>query len=315
LPDQGSMADEEKLENVATIKAYKNPDFLASHAARKIRMMCELQEPEQRLADSKIDNVFLFLGSHQVMHPEERAKLMAELNEKVKKGGPLDEMEALSAKITFNKRLMPMDKYYTVAMELAGMIATFNLGRKERKLPSYYVMTGGGPGVMEAANRGAGQAGEVSIGMSSSRPEWGSMNKYIPEEMMFEFHYFFMRKFWMMYKCMGLVALPGGLGSLDELFETLVLVSSRKITHRMPIILIGKEHWKRAVSWDYLVESGMFSQRDVDVLNFVDTAQEAFELLKSSVEEADASPEEQETMAKRRRLTVQNSTGSGKGEA
>jgi hypothetical protein len=261
-----------------------------------------------------VDNYFFFVGSHLMMHPEEREAQIVEFNKAVQKGGPRDEMEALGAKISFAKKMQHMDRYYVVAMELAGKIARWSQERKEQGLPTYNVCSGGGPGIMEAANRGAAAAGGQTLGLGSTRPEWGHMNKYVPQDCAFEFHYFFMRKFWCMYKCMGLVAFPGGYGSMDELFETLVLVSSHKIEHRMPIILVGKDYWKKAINWDYLVECSMLSQQHVDLITFLDTADEAFELLKDQVRQADESGENSAMEnKKRRRLSGHGTNSSAKG--
>jgi hypothetical protein len=295
---------EEKTENVPTVKAYKNPDFLASHHARHVRVMCELQEPAQRLQKNGIDNYFFFVGSHSVMHPDERQAQIAEFNKTLQKGGPRDEMEALASKIRFAKQMQSMDRYYVVAMELAGKLARWNKERQAQGLPSYNVCSGGGPGVMEAANRGAADAGATTLGLGSTRPEWGQMNKYVSQGSAFEFHYFFMRKFWCMYKCMGLIAFPGGYGSLDELFEALTLVNSHRIEHRMPIILLGRDYWKKAINWEYLVECSMLSQQNLDLITFLDTADEAFEFLKDQVRQADESGENNLLQEKkRRRLT------------
>merc|ERR550532_353641 len=157
---------------------------------------------------------------------------------------------------------------------------------------------------MEAANRGARLGGAATLGFGSTRPEWGTMNKYVSSEGAFEFHYFFMRKFWMAYKCMGLVVLPGGYGCLDELFELLQLVSSKKIAHKLPIVLLGKEHWKKAINFDYLVECSMLSAESVALFVYMDTAEEAFQYLVNQVTLADKTGENAVVEdAKRRRLS------------
>lgn len=208
---------------------------------------------------------------------------IAELNKKIAKGGPRDEMEALHARLRLAQRLQPMDRYYLVAEELTEKIARWNLERKSKGAATYHVCTGGGPGIMEAANRGAKGSGDVSLGFGSTRPDWGALNPYVDTDSAFEFHYSFMRKYWMAYKCMGLIVFPGGLGCLDELFELLMLVSSRKIKHRLPIVLVGKEHWNKAINWGYLVESGMISESALDIVRFKDTADEVMEHLKDQV--------------------------------
>jgi len=301
-------------ENVPTIKAYKNPDFLGAPGARHIRMMCELYEPMKRLDSAKVDNYFMVVGSHLVMSPDERAQHTLELEKKIKQGGPEEEVEALQAKLRFAKKMEPMDKYYTIAQDLGSKLAEWNKGRREKSLPSYHVSTGGGPGVMEAANRGAKQAGEMTLGFGASRPEWGGLNPYVSEEGAFEFHYFFMRKFWMAYKCMGVVILPGGFGSLDELFEMLVLIKSKKITHRLPIILLGEAHWRKAINWEYLLECGMLTQSHLDLITFKDSADDAYQYLIQQVEDAESTGQEYEHVetVKRRRLETHPSSPARK---
>lgn len=295
--------DGQKLENVKTIKAYKNPDFLGSPVARHIRIMCELYEPMKRLGEQGVDNYFVIAGSHLVMHPDDRAKHIEELNQLINKGGNEEELVGLQARITVSKKMQLMDKYYVMSVELAEKLARWNKDRVAKGLSSYHVCTGGGPGIMEAANRGARQAGEVTLGFGATRPEWGTLNQYVSEEGAFEFHYFFMRKFWMAYKCMGLVVLPGGYGSLDELFELLVMLASKKIHHRLPIILLGSEHWKKAINFDYLVECGMLTPEHLKLITFKDTAEEAFQHLVDQVLEGDKAGEaEQVETVKRRRL-------------
>jgi len=312
IPNGEQPAFEEKTGYVPTIKAYKNAEFLTAASSRHIRIMCEVQEPQKRLAENGVENYILFLGSHLVMHPEERSKQIADLEKQVKAGGPRDELEGLAAKIRFSKKLQPMDRYYAIAVELGEKLARWSRERHEKGLSTYHVVTGGGPGVMEAANRGAQSAGEFTLGFGSTRPEWGRMNKYVSEAGAFEFHYFFMRKFWMAYRCMGLVVFPGGYGSLDELFELLALVSSRKVTHHLPIVLVGKEHWKKAVNFEYLVECGMLSQENVDLMVYMDTAEEVFDHLVGQVNTAAASGENNVVEdAKRRRLSK---TGSNSGQ-
>mmetsp|Transcript_13470 Transcript_13470/g.24214 ORF Transcript_13470/g.24214 Transcript_13470/m.24214 type:complete len:335 (+) Transcript_13470:92-1096(+) len=289
--------------NVPTIKAYKNPDFLGSPIARHIRIMCELYEPMKRLDEYGVDNYFCFVGSHMVMHPDDRRKHIADLEALIKVGGDEEEVAGLLAKLAFTKKVMGMDKYYVMAMELAEKLGNWNKDRVSKGRSSYHVCTGGGPGIMEAANRGAASTDELTLGFATTRPEWKRLNKYVSEEGAFEFHYFFMRKFWMAYKCMGLVVLPGGYGSMDELFELLSLLSSKKIQHRLPIILLGKEHWKKAINFEYLVECGMLAEEHLKLITFADTVEEAFEILVEQVHQSDTTGEtELIQKTKRRRL-------------
>ncbi|CAJ1350912.1 unnamed protein product, partial [Effrenium voratum] len=307
------MTGNGELKNVPTIKAYKNHEYLGSPTSRHIRIMCELYEPMHRLDKHNIDNYFIIVGSHLVMQPEDRAKHIAGLEQQIKKQSSEEEVEALQGKLRFAKKLQTMDKYYVMAAELGKKLGQWNKERAANGKPSYHVSTGGGPGIMEAANRGAHEAGDTTLGFGASRPEWGSLNKFVSEEGAFEFHYFFMRKFWMAYKCMGLVVLPGGFGSLDELFEMLVLLQTKKISHPMPIILLGEEHWKKAINFDYMLECGMLTQSHLDMLVFKNSAEDAFQYLVENVRRAEESGEtEQVETAKRRRLDTHSSTPSKK---
>eukprot|EP00434_Breviolum_minutum_P002186 symbB.v1.2.001924.t1/scaffold55.1/size374282/6 len=285
------MSGNGELKNVPTIKAYKNPEWLGAPESRHIRIMCELYEPMQRLDAGNIDNYFIIVGSHLVMDPEERVRHISSLEQQLKKLTAEEEVEAIQAKLRFAKKMQNMDKFYVMARELGNKLGKWNKERAAAGKPSYNVSTGGGPGIMEAANRGAHEAGDTTLGFGASRPEWGSLNRYVSEQGAFEFHYFFMRKFWMAYKCMGLVVMPGGFGSLDELFEMLVLLQTKKITHPMPIILLGAEFWKKSLNFDYLLECGMLTQSHLDMLVFKDSAEDAFQYLVETVRKAEESGE------------------------
>eukprot|EP00438_Fugacium_kawagutii_P006698 Skav219110 [mRNA] locus=scaffold1574:273215:276548:- [translate_table: standard] len=239
--------------------------------------MCELYEPMQRLDANNIDNYFIIVGSHLVMDPEERVKHISSLEQQLKK--------------------LTAEEEAKMARELGQKLGQWNKERAAAGKPpatqSYNVSTGGGPGIMEAANRGAHEAGDTTLGFGASRPEQLDCTRavFVSEQGAFEFHYFFMRKFWMAYKCMGLVVMPGGFGSLDELFEMLVLLQTKKITHPMPIILLGAEFWKKALNFDYLLECGMLTQSHLDMLVFKDSAEDAFQYLVENVRKAEESGE------------------------
>merc|ERR1719261_1722073 len=177
---------------------------------------------------------------------------------------------------------------YEATKDLAGKLTRWS---RERELgtritkPTYIVGTGGGPGMMQAANEGAYRAGGKSAGLGISLPFEDRLNPYCTPELSFEFHYFFTRKFWMAYKCMGLVVAPGGLGTCDELFELMTLKQTGKIKTKLPIILICKKFWTDCINWQAFVDYGMISQSDYDSLHFVDTAAEAFKILTEGIEQ------------------------------
>jgi len=188
-----------------------------------------------------------------------------------------------SSRLDPSDRRSPLAKYYGAAEELAFRLATWAIKLKPQG-KNFVVCTGGGPGLMEAANRGAARAGGKSIGMNISLPEEQLPNPYISPELSFIFHYFFTRKFWLVNKAKAVVAFPGGFGTLDELFETLTLVQTGKIVRGdMTIILYGEEYWRRVLHFDVLIESGAIAREDVDLFSFCSTPQKAFALLKSEL--------------------------------
>jgi len=246
-------------------KAYKNQDFINSIHCRVFRIQCEFEETRQRLEAQGISNTLMFCGSGSVQTYEGH---LAHLS-RAAKDGCQDEMARLS-------RQMPLLKYHQVSRDLSRRITAWSMERRTRGLPSYHVATGGAPGLLESANEGAWEAGGKSVAFSAARGLQEHFNRYVTPELAFIFHYFFTRKFWMAYKCMGMVALPGGFGTCDELFEILTLIQTGKITHKMPVVLVGTDYWKRALNWRRMAEYGMISDLDVDQLLFTDSADEAF---------------------------------------
>jgi uncharacterized protein (TIGR00730 family) len=228
--------------------AYKNQEFLDSEEARTIRILSEILEPMYRLSKYKVHSTVLFLGSSRV-EP--------------------------------HKKALPLLKYYWDAEELAYRLATWAIKLKP-KGKNFVICTGGGPGIMEAANRGAARAGGRSIGMNISLPHEQAPNPYISPELSFLFHYFFTRKFWLINKAKAVIAFPGGFGTLDELFETLTLIQTEKIPKEdLFIVLYGKEYWQKTIHFDMLIEMGTISPEDVGLFYFCSTPQEAFALLRA----------------------------------
>lgn len=228
--------------------AYENRKFLASPEARTLRILSEIIEPKVRLERLKVNSTVLFLGSSRY--------------------DPADQNS-------------PLSKYYWDAEELAFRLAIWAI-RLRPKGKNFVICTGGGPGIMEAANRGAARAGGKSIGMNIELPHEQAPNSYISPELSFLFHYFFTRKFWLINKAKAVVAFPGGFGTLDELFETLTLVQTGKLSRkRMTIILYGEEYWRRVVHFDVLVKSGTIAPGDLRLFDYCSTPKQAFALLKS----------------------------------
>merc|ERR1719387_2934514 len=182
----------------------------------------------------------------------------------------------VQSQLTRLERMQFLCRYHEETVKLTRLITEFSLDRKQKGLPTYTVGTGAGPGMMEAANEGAYRGGGKSVGFGISLPFETGLNPYVTPELGFEFHYFFTRKFWMAYKCMGLVVAPGGYGTCDELFELVTLMQTGKIKRKIPIVLMGKTFWEEVVNWQAFADYGMISDDDVKQLFFADTAKEAF---------------------------------------
>jgi len=237
-------------------KSYENLDFLNSRDARILRILAEYIEPAARMRDLGIRNTVVFFGSARAPAPE-------------------DVSEAPPSVRAFAR-------YYEDARELSRMLTLWS-----RDLPPYerfVICSGGGPGIMEAANRGAQDAGGKSMGLNISLPHEQDPNGYISSDLNFEFHYFFMRKWWFVTLALAFVVFPGGFGTLDELFELLTLLQTRKITHRVAVLLYGKDYWQDVLNMEKLIEWGTISPKDVRLFEYADSPVDAFELLKARFE-------------------------------
>jgi len=245
------------------VKAYRNQPFLNSKDARPLRILAEYLEPKSRFEYHSVDDTIVFMGSARI---KSREAAEAEV-EKAKAGeGDLDRAYA-------NLR---MSTYYEAARELAGRLTKWSkeLDPKERR---FVVCTGGGPGVMEAANRGAAEARGTNVGLTISIPIEEFDNPYVTRELAFHFHYFFMRKFWFAYLAKAVIVFPGGFGTLDELFELLTLVQTKKMSKPLPIVLFGTEYWGQVINFDALVRYGTIGARDVDLMFRTDSVDEAYD--------------------------------------
>ena len=227
--------------------AYENTEFLASEAARPLRILAEYLEPLHRFRQAGIHDTIVFFGS---------ARLTAD---------------------------GPMGRYYEAARSLARLITQWS-----KALPShahrYVICSGGGGGIMEAANRGASEAGGKTIGLNISLPHEQHANPYITRELGFQFHYFFMRKLWFAHLARGLVAFPGGFGTLDELAEILTLAQTRKLEQRIPVVLYGSDYWNEIINFKALLRHGMISAEDLELFEFADTPEAALQVLRRSLE-------------------------------
>ena len=245
------------------IKAYNNDAFLNSKDGRTLRILAEYLEPKSRFERAKVDDTIVFMGSARTLSREQAEK---KLRETEQSGGDLEAARCA----------LHMAGYYEAARELAFRLTQWSMqiDMNERR---FVVCTGGGPGIMEAANRGAAEAHGMNVGLTISIPIEEFDNQYVTPELAFHFHYFFMRKFWFAYLAKAVIVFPGGFGTLDELFELLTLVQTRKMRKPMPIVVFGAEYWRKVVDFDALVRHGTIDAKDVELMRFTDSVDEAYE--------------------------------------
>ncbi len=252
-------------------KAYKNLDFLTSRDARVIRILAEYLEPLSRFRHYNVKDTVVFFGSARAVAADDARAVL----ERAEAAGDDPAVERARAQVR-------LSRYYEDARSLAFKLTEWSkgLGLANRR---FIVCSGGGPGLMEAANRGASEASGISIGLGISLPQEPSANPFITRELGFEFHYFFMRKFWFVYPAKALVVFPGGFGTMDELFELLTLIQTQKIEKPLPLVLYGKAFWDDVLDLDALVRWGTISPEDVGLLRISDSPDDAFEYLKSEL--------------------------------
>jgi uncharacterized protein (TIGR00730 family) len=264
------------------IKAYKNLDFLNSPDARTIRILCEFVEPETRFRHFRIRNTIVFFGSTRIVPLSVAEQNLKQLEDRRTLGA--EPAESFTAKIEQAQRAIIMSRYYEDASLLSEKLTRWSLSIEDVK-KRFYICSGGGPGIMEAANRGAHNAGGPSIGLNISIPFEQEPNPYMTQELSFEFHYFFIRKFWFFYLGKALVVFPGGFGTLDELFELLTIVQTHKSKKYMPIILYGTKYWNELINFNALIKWGTISEQDLKLFRFFDDVDAAFEFLRDELTE------------------------------
>lgn len=259
------------------IKAYKNLKFLNSPQAREIRVLAELMEPAARFRKYKVKNTVVFFGSARAYSEDVAKRNLREIGKKIKK--TKNPSKELKEQHNQAKKDMVMSRYYEDAAKLSEKLTKW-FKELEREKLYFMICSGGGPGIMEAANRGAKRAKGESVGLNVSLPDEQYPNPYQSTELSFEFHYFFIRKFWFVYLAKALVIFPGGFGTMDELFEILTLIQTKKTKKYMPIILYDSEYWKKVVNFDEMVKWGTISRKDLGLFRIFDDIESAFIYLK-----------------------------------
>lgn len=308
-PYQMKESDVVGSKNTPTTKAFHSDEFMRSREARLIRILCEFQEPALRLNKHGVKGTILFFGSARSMTPVDFtltvSKLEAEIQSIEANGGSAATLAELKKKVAGFKKVEWMGEWAVVVEELARRLTQWSMTDPQLKeffgaQPDYLngevrphdplmhtqplvVTTGGGPGIMEAANKGAASVpGAKTIGMGITLPFEKGLNPFVSRDLAFEFHYFFTRKFWMMYCVKALVIGPGGFGTLDEMFELMTLRQTGKIPD-VPIVLLCSKFWKSVINWQALADFGTISQAEVDRLFFADDVDTAFDYIVNTI--------------------------------
>lgn len=259
-------------------KAYHNLKFLNSPGGRPLRILTEYTEPLERFKKFKISHTIVFFGSARILPKKEAKAKLALVKKKIALNVIAKKKDAkLIEELKSAEMHVEMSRYYEETVELAYMMT--NWAKSLKKPNKFVVCSGGGPGIMEAANRGASKAKGLSMGLNISLPFEQYPNRYITPELNFEFHYFFMRKFWFAYLAKALVIMPGGFGTLDELMEILTLVQTEKLHKKMTVVVYGKEFWDKIINLDQMAETQMISKEDLKLFKFVNTPKEAYDFL------------------------------------
>ena len=266
--------------------AYLNADFLKSSEARILRILSEYLEPASRLRHHRVRDTIVFFGSARSVSPEIAALQLESLKQRLAEAGtPTPELEAEQSRAEYAVKLA---RYYADAVELARRVTEWSKGLTGQH--HFIVCSGGSGGMMEAANRGASLARGKTIGLNIQLPFEQGVNQYVSRDLIFNFHYFFMRKFWFVYPAKALVVFPGGFGTMDEMFEVLTLIQTKKPHKTMPVILFGKAFWEEVIDFDALVRWGVVSPQDLNIFRLTDSVDDAFAYLTSQLEELYLTP-------------------------
>jgi uncharacterized protein (TIGR00730 family) len=260
------------LRSPTYLRAYEDIALLHRVELRPVRLQLELLKPEMILQENEIESMVVLFGSSRIASKEQAERLLAD-SQRVARERPDDPVAARDVAVA--RSLLKKCRYYDEARRFASQVSqTCQSGGRLH----YVICTGGGPGIMEAGNRGAWDIGAKTVGMNITLPHEQAPNPYITPDLCFQFHYFAIRKMHLLLRAKAAVFFPGGLGTLDELFETLTLVQTVKMKP-LPIVLVGEDFWRRVVDWDYLAEEGTISPHDLDLFHICDSAEEAWEFI------------------------------------
>jgi hypothetical protein len=265
----GKPVDAAHCQSLSYRLAFQDPDFLLKDELRPVRLQLELLKPELTLQEHHIESTIVIFGSARIPEPQAAREALRQAEAELNRD---PENHHLQQKLRLAKRQAANSRYYDEAHRLGCLIATHSDDHH------FVVMTGGGPGIMEAANRGAHDAGAASIGMNIVLPHEQLPNPYITPDLNFRFHYFAIRKMHLIMRAKCLIAFPGGFGTLDELFETLTLIQTGKV-RKIPVLLFGKTFWERIINFQALVDEGTISEQDLNLFTYVDAAEEAWEII------------------------------------
>ena len=259
--------------------AYQDPVFMESKPARPLRILAEYLDPLTRLRRAGIADTIVMFGSARV-HPRDVAQTKLRQVQRAARGRRTQDWRI---KLEAARSIVSMSRYYEEARELSRCITAWamTLGTQPRR---FVICSGGGPGIMEAANRGAAEAGGSSIGLSIQLPHEQRPNPYISPELNFCFHYFFMRKLWFAQMAKALIVFPGGFGTMDELWEMLTLMQTGKLASKHLILIYGREYWDKVLNWRHMVHTGTMTEADYKLLHFADTVDDAFEHVRRQME-------------------------------
>jgi uncharacterized protein (TIGR00730 family) len=278
--------DENKEPEIPALP-YLNAEFMNSPAARTLRILSEYLEPSERLRRARVYDTIVFFGSARSPSPEDATQLLTRVKEEIASAKePSPELLEARARAEAGVKLA---RYYGDAEELARRLTEWSKSLTGHH--DFIICSGGSGGMMEAANRGAFLAGGRSLGLNIQLPHEQEVNRYVTPELIFNFHYFFMRKFWFVYLAKGLVIFPGGFGTVDEFFEVLTLIQTAKPRKTMPVVLFGTEYWDQVINFDAFVRWGTINAKDLQIFHKTDSVDDAYEYLTTKLEAIYATPE------------------------